>query len=169
MKASHREVLAPLLQDAVEGVFAAYGNESRAVEGEDHGHNIVAVLGFAADHLRGGLALGISFELAKRISPQGVGTPDHDWVGELANQVLGRMRNQLLRYDVDLGVGSPVVLAGVGISVKPSRDVGLHHQCFLSRGERFDAFLEVVFEEGYEFKAPREESVAAGEGSLLMF
>lgn len=61
------------------------------------------------------------------------------------------------------------MLAGVGISVKPSREVGLHHQCFLSRGERFDAFLEAVFEEGYEFNAPLEESVAAGEGSLLMF
>jgi CheY-specific phosphatase CheX len=169
MKATHREVLAPLLRDAVEGVFSAYGNESRAVDGEDHGHDIVAVLGFAADHLRGGLALGISFDLAKRIAPPDCGSPEPDWVGELANQVLGRMRNQLLRYDVDLGVGSPVVLAGVGISVKPSRDVGLHHQCFLSGTERFDAFLEVVFDAGYEFKAPREESVAAGEGSLLMF
>lgn len=45
MKASHQGVLAPLLRDAVEGVFAAYGNESRAVEGENHGHDIVAVLG----------------------------------------------------------------------------------------------------------------------------
>jgi CheY-specific phosphatase CheX len=168
MKASHRDVLAPLLQDAVEAVFTAYGKESRAVDGEDHGHDIVAVLGFSADNLRGGLALGISFELAKKIAPPG-GAPEHDWVGELANQILGRIRNQLLRYDVDLGLGPPVVLAGVGSSVKPSREMAVHHQCFLSGGERFDAFLEVVFSGGYEFKAPREESVAAGEGSLLMF
>lgn len=168
MKESHREVLAPLLSTAVEGVFAAYGEESREAKSTGHGHDIVAVVGFASEKLKGGVALGICADLARRIAPSPT-TELADWTGEICNQILGRIRNQLLRYDVDLGIGTPVVLAGVGIDIKPSRAGTLHHQCFSSSGYQFEAFLEVTFAEGYEFPEPTADEVAAPESSVLMF
>jgi CheY-specific phosphatase CheX len=168
MKASHKQVLVPLLSAAVEGVFLAYGEKSNPVTGADQGHDIVAVLGFTSDNVRGGLALGMSAELAQRSAPPGP-MQAADWVGEIANQVMGRIRNQLLRYGVDLALGTPVVLAGVGVGIKPSKGTALHHQCFASGKHRFDAFLEVRFREEFEFAAPSAEGVAADEGSVLLF
>lgn len=168
MKESHRAVLAPLLSAAVEGVFVAYGEEGLEVESSDHGHDIVAVVGFNSDELKGGLALGICADLARRMAPSAT-TELADWTGEICNQIVGRIRNQLLRYAVDLGVGTPVVLAGVGISIKPSRAGTLHHQCYSSNGHQFEAFLEVTCADGYEFPTPSEEEVAAPESSVMMF
>lgn len=168
MKESHRAVLAPLLSAAVENVFATYGEEGREASSSEHGHDIVAVIGFSSQNVKGGLALGICADLARRIAPSPT-TELADWTGEICNQVLGRLRNQLLRYEMDLNLATPVVLAGVGIDIKPSRAGTLHHQCFSASGHVFEAFLEASFVEGYEFPEPSAEEVAAPESSVLMF
>jgi CheY-specific phosphatase CheX len=168
MKKSHSDVLAPLLSQAVQGVFDAYGAPSAESDGDFSGHDIVAVVGFSDDRVRGGLALGLSREFARSISPA-VGGSDEDWVGELANQVLGRLRNQLLRYDLDIGMGTPVVLAGVGITVAPPRESALLHLRFESGEHAFGVFLETRCSDAFEFGTPTMEHIAVDEGSLMMF
>ncbi len=168
MKQSHRDVLEPLLRSAVEGVFDAYGAQVTERADGEVGHDIIAVLGFADDRTRGGLALGMSRTFAKEISPA-AGVGDEDWVGELGNQVLGRLRNQLLRYGLDLGMGTPVVLSGVGIAVAPPRSDDPLHLRFGRGDHHVGLFLEARFQDGFEFGQPQEEPVAFDEGSMMMF
>ncbi|MFO0629408.1 MAG: chemotaxis protein CheX [Polyangiales bacterium] len=132
------------------------------------GHDVIAVLGFADDRTRGGLALGMSRTFARGICPA-EGVSDEDWVGELGNQVLGRLRNQLLRYGLDLGMGTPVVLSGVGIAVAPPRNDEPLHMCFGQGDHNLGLFLEARFQDGFEFGQPQEEPVAFDEGSMMMF
>lgn len=168
MKDSHREVLKPLLSDAVRGVFAAYDTPTEPAVDRAEQHDMVAVLGFSDPRVRGGLALSIPTALARTMVP-GLDVSDEDWVGELGNQVLGRVRNQLLRYDLDLGLGTPVVISAVGITIASLRDSTPLHVAFRSGEHVFGVFLETRFEEGFEFGTPSLDRVAVDEGSLMLF
>lgn len=168
MKQSHREVLKPVLSEAVRGVFAAYGAETEPCDDRTEQHDMVAVLGFSDPSVRGGLALSMPTALARALVP-GLDVSDEDWVGELGNQVLGRVRNQLLRYDLDLGLGTPVVISAVGITIASLRDSTPLHVPFRSGEHVFGVFLETRFEDGFEFGTPSLDRVAADEGSMMFF
>jgi CheY-specific phosphatase CheX len=168
VKESHRNVLEPLLHDAVVGVFSAYGTECKLVAPENTGHELVAVLGVSSDMLRGGIALGLSGAIARKVARRD-DIMERDWAGELANQVLGRIRNQLLRYGVDVALSTPIVLGGMGIFITQARDSPPVHQSFDVNGDRFSAFIDMRFPEGFEFGTPVEHLVAVAEGEVLIF
>lgn len=81
-----------------------------------------ATIGFTSEHLRGILVLILDRSLAlsslpafKREAP----ADDKlvaDWTGELANQLLGRLKNGLHDYGLDIALGTPTVFAGQGMN-----------------------------------------------------
>lgn len=76
-----------------------------------------AVIGFSGESLRGTLLFAPS-EGILHASEQIPDEACRDWVGELANQLLGRIKNHLLRYDVEVYLTVPLVLRGQHISVQ---------------------------------------------------
>jgi hypothetical protein len=69
------------------------------------------VLGFSGDQMRGTLLLATSKEPLGRTSP----TTDaslREWIAELSNQLLGRIKNKLLVRGVTLHLSTPIVLRG---------------------------------------------------------
>lgn len=69
------------------------------------------VIGLSGDQLRGSLLLATSREPLGRTSP----TSDasfREWIAELSNQLLGRIKNRLLARGVSLHLSTPVVLRG---------------------------------------------------------
>jgi len=124
MLEENNEVLGRIVAESVEKVFEAYDTELDKTPYERVGHEVVAVIGYAADEVRGGLALGITKNLAERTMPT-PDTPLYDWAGELANQILGRVRNRMLAYKVDIQIATPVVLHGLGVQVAPSGHSGV--------------------------------------------
>jgi CheY-specific phosphatase CheX len=82
------------------------------------GDSIAAVVGYVADNLRGALAIigapkvvSASRPLAiKALTP----TPDQeevrDWAGELSNQLLGRVKSQLLRRGITFELATPITI-----------------------------------------------------------
>jgi hypothetical protein len=69
------------------------------------------VVGFSGDQMRGTLLLATSREPLGRTSP----TSDaslREWIAELSNQLLGRIKNKLLLRGVTLHLSTPIVLRG---------------------------------------------------------
>jgi hypothetical protein len=72
-----------------------------------------AVLGFTGESVRGSLVLAMTADTIRRSVPEPTGGgPLREWIAELCNQLLGRIKNQLLAYGVEIYVTIPVVIRG---------------------------------------------------------
>ncbi len=67
-----------------------------------------AILGFTGD-LRGAAILATSRRCVAATDPVGSGDV---WLGELVNQLVGRIKNTLLRHGVEISLSTPVILRG---------------------------------------------------------
>lgn len=168
MASENNEALSEIVSECVVKVFEAYETDLALAETEDPGHEVVAVIGYAADEVRGGLALGISKTLAEKTMPT-PDTPLYDWAGELANQILGRVRNKMLSYRVDIQISTPVVLHGLGVQVSPPGHQGVKIASYRAGEEMVQVLLEARFEEGYELPEKSEDDGAVDEGEMLLF
>jgi CheY-specific phosphatase CheX len=112
------------LEDTTLALFESIGVRLwRAAANAKSSDDIAASIGFAGEELRGALVLTSSRRLVQYVLPQEVRDRDADeqladWMGELSNQLLGRVKNRLLRYGVSLAMGTPTVMFGSGIARK---------------------------------------------------
>lgn len=109
-----------LCESAVE-LFEEYGKaiarcEAGTSDSASRGLVLGAAIGFTGEFVRGALAIAIDEELAVALDPlAGQRKSDRgslDWIGELANQMLGRVKNKLLSYNVEIGLSTPIVIEG---------------------------------------------------------
>jgi hypothetical protein len=129
------DVLKDIARTAVVDVFSTYGIRLRPrpepaptpalVEASAGGAAIVAaVVGFNATDFRGTTLLATTFDLAADARPPGqraiVLSPNsasdwifvRDWVGELCNQTMGRIKNKIGRYGIAFNVSPPASFSG---------------------------------------------------------
>lgn len=124
-------LVADLAAEATASLFAAYG-----LKVERDGplplksmltRPLVSIIGFSSDLLSGSLILALPLAVAAGTLP----VPDAslaDWSGELANQLLGRLKTKLLHYQVTINMGLPVVVAGGEITlVTMPRQITRHY------------------------------------------
>lgn len=97
---------------------ATFGDEPRCTRSEQ----IAALIGFAGPVFTGTLVMRASRTLVARTAP--VPIPEIggnaalcDWLGELANQLLGRTKNMFLRYGVSFHITPPTFAAGRDLQV----------------------------------------------------
>src|SRR3954447_20163507 len=86
---------------ACQELFAQYGLTVRRATQSDAPVSpefmMCSVIGFSGRHLRGALVLALTEELPDRSSPLPAAPGRRrDWVGELSNQLLGRVKIELL-------------------------------------------------------------------------
>jgi hypothetical protein len=78
-------------------------------------------IGFVGQRIRG------TCLLAAAESPLMASLPEHgtlrDWVGELTNQFVGRLKTKLLSRGVEVYVTTPIVLSGIRIQPLPRANV----------------------------------------------
>lgn len=91
------------------------------------GPALTGLIGFSGSYIRGALGLLGGDEALRKTAPKEVPFDPHDWVGELANRALGRLKIAMLRSGVEIQASTPVVLRGISVSVV--------------RGERVRTFL----------------------------
>lgn len=147
-------------------LFCAYGVEATPATGgwvETDELLYSGVMGFVGDALRGTCLLAAPAATVLAAAP-----PDarpRDWVGELANQLVGRLKSKLLARSVTIAMTTPVVLTGVRISPLPRGDVA--PAVFDTVTGRVMVWLELEVDGAFRFGS--ERPLAAGEGDLLVF
>lgn len=123
-----------------------------------------SVMGFVGEHLRGTCLLACEVAPLSASCPPGGRT--RDWIGELANQLIGRLKVKLLAYDMDVALTTPIVLQG--IRIQPLPKVALEPAMFMGAGGVVLAWIEVEVSSGYSL--PETRPPAAGEtGELMLF
>lgn len=130
----------------------------------------VAVIGFGGVEIRGTLVLGAPLELLRRTHP--VESSDAveliDWLAEISNQMLGRMKARLLRHDVVIEIGTPLTISASDLRLR-----SFHGPPSLMLFDSSDGPLQIAFEAHSEPTvelAPRRTSaVTAPPGELIVF
>jgi hypothetical protein len=127
---------------------------------------IAAVIGFG-DSKFCASAILLASESAVIALSESVPHNPVDWLGELANQLVGRLKNKLSQYGVLPSVGAPVTVFGsdfdlgsVGTTPVAWRVSWPGGECYVLLGIKIENDLELVFDPC---------SIPAEEGSVEMF
>lgn len=132
----------------------------------------VAVIGFGGSGLRGSMGLGVSTAMLEKIASPGrePGPRVHDdWLSEMANQLLGRVKNRLLRHNVTIAIALPMVLRGVRVEL-----VGVGEELwaypFESPLGSLCVWLDVLAEPELQMASTSDEGLEIpAEGDVILF
>jgi hypothetical protein len=125
------------------------------------------VIGFSGEQMRGTLLLATSREPLGRTSPS-TDASLREWIAELSNQLLGRIKNKLFAYGVTLHLSTPAVLRGQHI-VPVSRSQ-LMPYTFECEGGLVCVWLDAEILQGVDLTQVIETAVSsASEGTSMLF
>ena len=163
-----------LVQDSTRSLFNDYGLAMN-LDGSPVAKTLptvqlIAMIGFSSNALSGSLLMALPNEILERTLP----APDSnlaDWGGELANQLLGRLKNQLLHYQVAINLSLPVVVTGGGFSLPAKTRMVTRYMSFVSEVGRMFVRMEMEILPNVELVREQQKSAEAGmdEGELLLF
>jgi hypothetical protein len=135
--------------------------------GKGGGESLAAgVIGFTGDRLQGTLLLATSFDVVARVRPadlqkraiSATSAADwimvRDWVRELTNLILGRIKSHLRPYGVKFEMAPPSALSGPALAFAVPKSPAPQRYLFECEGEKvwlcfdgmFDPALEVEFD-----------------------
>jgi hypothetical protein len=171
---NNRGVFDELVQACTSELFEARGVAIRATDRLDETMEYAATIGFSSDALRGMLGLGMSpatleHLIAKENLPLTAGLGE-DWLAESVNQLLGRLKNKLLRYNVVVSLALPTVLRGVCLRFLSTRPAALWTYPFESDAGPISVWLDVRHDSGLILRPTSDpEMQGTPEGDLLLF
>jgi len=164
---------------ACEELFARYGvTVRRAAEGDEPvspDFLLCSVIGFSGRDVRGTLVLALTDELSGRSNPVSGSTPgavssrvtQRDWVGELSNQLLGRIKIELLRCGVEIYLNLPAVLLGQHLAPLPRSQ--LKPLKFTLGDGAAAVWIEVEARPGFKIETGKTDVQGPAAGDALLF
>ncbi len=151
-------ILDGVLRASTIAVFAHYGVQLDAgapsVARSLPSHRAIGVIGFTGNHVRGTVALAASAEILERSRPATGATaiPQgdlvRDWVGELANLLVGRIGLALSRHGLDIRLSIPVALSGEALQVSAASPGRTRCWDFTSEAGNVRTWLELELDAG---------------------
>ena len=166
------------LEDTVAEFFRDYGVECSTVSEPPPSlaaPELGSIVGFRGEQVRGGLAFVAPVDLVAATLPV---APDatrlesqlRDWSGEMANQLVGRLKNKLSARSLDFEVGMPASFGSAKIRFAPQPSAqGTSCACYVTKtGARVYldcSYLEIVPRAGDE----TDSFSPLGEGEVLLF
>ncbi|MFZ5440658.1 MAG: chemotaxis protein CheX [Myxococcota bacterium] len=166
---SNQELLRSEMSACGVALFDAYGLGAQQSEspraGEELDLRLAAVIGFSGQKVRGTLMLAIDEGALRRSLPPG--SEPRDWLAELANQLLGRFKNRLARFGVDLTISTPLVILGERLS--PSVRGATSPLRWALGADRAHAWLDAELAPDVTLVESKAMAEVTAEGELLLF
>jgi CheY-specific phosphatase CheX len=141
---------------------------------------VAGVVGFTGVEMRGTLLLVSAFEVIAAARPPELRQRPlskesfsdwilvRDWSGELANQVLGRIKNRLHRYGVTFDVSPPTALSGAALTFATPKGRSPQYHVFKTGDHKVWFCFDAIFDPGRKVSAEGAEGEAA-EGKVILF
>jgi hypothetical protein len=126
---------------------------------------LCGIIGFTGDDLKGSLMLACSREPLE-LARDGGDVTMRDWLAELTNQLLGRVKNRLLAFGTVIHCSTPVVLGGERIAPISSQPLG---HLFTADGGVVSVWFDTVVRPDFTLSPPTEDVELACEGATLLF
>src|SRR5882724_10168205 len=129
---------------------------------------VCGVMGFGGKSLRGALVLATTREPLEHTKPDAFGS-QRDWVCELANQLMGRVKNKLLTLGVEVLLATPAGLSGENLSPPPSKLRA--PQVFAAASGFVCVWIDCEYADGFELPSspPRDLEPPVAEGDAVLF
>ncbi len=107
---------------------------------------LCGVMGFGGKRIRGALLLATTREPLERTNPGSVHS-QRDWICELSNQLMGRIKNKLLLRGVEVLLATPVGLSGENLCATPTKLRAPH--VFAAENGYVCVWIDLEFTDGY--------------------
>jgi CheY-specific phosphatase CheX len=167
---TNEEIVELIASESCISLFNDYSLELRRADErcpvEDVELLYCGVIGFTGDQMRGAVMLASTREPLGRTSPVS-DTSLREWIAELSNQLLGRVKNKLLPRGVVLHASTPVVLRGQHLT--PLTRTELKPLTFECENGCVCVWMDVEFVEGVDLTIIHENSGAMSEGEGMLF
>jgi hypothetical protein len=147
-----------IILDSTCELLAHYGaTVERAETGKTA--DLAAFIGFGVSGYRGSLSVSIPRDTLELTRPRGVEIDPADWLAELCNQLIGRVKARLLLHGPEPIIGLPTVVSGKDLELRKSPG-RTHRNYWFRDGDRpILVMLEVDFEPKFEFHEAVEPEV----------
>jgi hypothetical protein len=175
---SNQARLADILSQCTSELLADLGARPERTEPRRQppstGQGIAAFSGFGNSELRGSFTLVGPSELFARLHPlPPTMTPRDlaDWACELVNQSVGRFRNRLLAYGVNVALSVPQSALAERLRLSSSLRPAPAPIRFSIDDMVLEGWLELEMESGFRLaeNPSAEQAVALREGSIVLF
>jgi hypothetical protein len=164
------EIVNSLTSEACISLFSDYSLPLRPAQQADKDLNpellFCSVIGFSSDQMRGTLVLATTREPLGRTTPVQGGSL-REWVAELSNQLLGRVKRRLMERGVVLAMSTPIVLRGERLHPMPSKDA--EPLTFVCEGGCVCVWMDAEIEPGVDLSHVQKDGEGIGEGEALLF
>lgn len=144
--------------------------------GAERPAELAAFIGYTCDHMKGTLLVITSRALVHSSDP----TTRHsetfeeedlrDWLGELANQLLGRLKNKLIEYGMPIELTTPTTLAGMQLTPGKNSSLAGRRTVFCSGEEAFQLYFNAKMTEDAQLVyTPTPPSEQTDDGDPMFF
>jgi hypothetical protein len=174
LRGENLAILDELLRDCCIELMADYGLQSQQADvGTETATGVaVAAVDFSGRDVRGTIGLRMTSSVVLKTYHAALGriieldSPEaKDWSCELANQLIGRLKNKLRSYEVSFTVNSPRWLQIFPVA---ELERALRRR-FICDGGNFSGYLDVLIAPGFVFVPRASDAPLAQEGDLVLF
>lgn len=169
MSATAHNIIKGAFESALADLVACYTGVAPQIVAEsphDVNQPVAAIIGFGDSRLRGSAVLLAEESVAKDLAETTPLDPI-DWLGELCNQLVGRLKNKLAIYGILPQMGTPVTVCGRELDLGAVGMEPIAWRVTWSKGH-LQAMLTLEVEA--ELELVQDVSAAsAAEGSLNLF
>jgi len=172
MTQSHQSPIDDVVSDCCQELFAAYELTLDPVDNALFPPRddllYCSVMGFGGRQVRGALVLVSTSEPLER-THAGDDESHQDWIRELSNQLMGRVKNRLLPLGATLQMATPAAISGKNLDLTSS--VPSAHQVFRAGSGFVCVWIECEYLEGFELPTTPSGNMEAvlSEGEALLF
>jgi CheY-specific phosphatase CheX len=153
----------------------AIGEQREPVEEAPDTKRLVAVMGFSGALMRGSLTLVAPVELMKRAYPLPLQSDPweldvFDWSGEVANRLLGRIKNELAMRGVDVDPSTPRVLYAERLHAVGSMKRTICSISFMTDDSWIEVWFDAIAAQGRAvLLAADPKRAMPSDGDVLLF
>lgn len=134
-----------------------------------------ASLGFSGDKIKGALVVTTYAEAIAATNPQReymttFTQEDHtDWIGEMANQIVGNIKRMLAKFDLNFTLGTPVVVTGSGLQLMSKEQAKFNMFEMMADVHKIKFHLAVELSKDVDLSVSEKDDKTAGGGESFLF
>ena len=140
------------------------GDLSHLLAGRDL--SLLGIIGFTGRHIAGTLVVGATKEPIEASQPPN--STSRDWVAELANQLLGGVKNRVLSHGIEFYAVPPTVVSGAHLAPVTSRS-NFEPVTFSCAGGIICLWIEIEVSDPYLLSPATDAAEIPDEGDVLLF
>lgn len=161
-----RELMRELTKNCSVELFETYGVSLEFCPDHlDPAIELAGIIGFTRDHMRGAMIVGTTSSVLEKSQAATRNSSRRDWSAELANQLLGRVKNRMVARGVDLQMTTPLAVRGQALTIDEEGQM----EAFDFEGPDGNVRVWLDLELSGEVEVRATEEKIASEGDMMLF